>query len=223
MVSDYSSELKKRLVNESIVQLVLHEVGHTLGLNHNFKGSTLLSLNETKDLNIVLEKGLCNSVMEYPAINISKNIESQTLYYDTVPGIYDHWAIEFAYSVFPDSIEKKELNKILSKSNNPDLAFANDADDMRSPGKGIDPYAMINDLTNQPVQHSVERMDLINSLIYKLKDNYSIEGESYQRLKNAFSTLLVEYRNCLSTISRQIGGVEINRSFFSNEHSAIHT
>ncbi len=215
-IENIDSLYQQDLVEQSIKRLVLHEVGHTLGLNHNFKGSTLLSLNETKDLNIVLEKGLCNSVMEYPAINISKNKESQTLYYDTVPGIYDHWAIEFAYSVFPDSIEKKELNKILSKSNNPDLAFANDADDMRSPGKGIDPYAMINDLTNQPVQHSVERMDLIKSLIYKLKDNYSIEGESYQRLKNAFSTLLVEYRNCLSTISRQIGGVEINRSFYDS-------
>ena len=136
-IENIDSLYQQDLVEQSIKRLVLHEVGHTLGLNHNFKGSTLLSLNETKDLNIVLEKGLCNSVMEYPAINISKNIESQTLYYDTVPGIYDHWAIEFAYSVFPDSIEKKELNKILSKSNNPDLAFANDADDMRSPEKEL--------------------------------------------------------------------------------------
>jgi len=213
-IENVDSLYQQDLVEQSIKRLVLHEVGHTLGLNHNFKGSTLLNLDETKDINIVLEKGLCNSVMEYPAINISNDIETQTLYYDTVPGIYDHWAIEFAYSVFPDSIEKKELNNILSKSNQPDLAFANDADDMRSPGKGIDPYAMINDLTNEPVKHSVERMDLIYSLMNKLKDKYSIEGESYQRLKNAFSSFIIEYRNCLSTISRQIGGVEINRSFY---------
>ena len=203
------------LIKQSIKRLVLHEVGHTLGLNHNFKGSTLLSISETKDIDIVLEKGLCNSVMEYPAINIASNIDNQTLYYDTVPGLYDHWAIQFGYSVFPDSLEQKEIKEILLKSGDPDLAFANDADDMRYPGKGIDPFAMINDLTNEPVQYSVERMDLIISLIYKLKDKYSIEDESYQRLKNAFSTLLVEYRNCLATISRQIGGVEINRSFFN--------
>ena len=205
---------QEELIEQSIKRLVLHEVGHTLGLNHNFKGSTLLSISEIKDQKIVLEKGLCNSVMEYPAINIASNIDDQTLYYDTVPGLYDHWAIEFGYSTFSDSLEKDGLQKILSKSINPDLAFANDADDMRYPGKGIDPFAMINDLTNEPVQYSVERMDLIISLIYKIKDKYSIEDESFQRLKNAFSTLLVEYRNCLSTISRQIGGVEVNRSFF---------
>jgi len=205
---------QEELIEQSIKRLVLHEVGHTLGLNHNFKGSTLLSMSEIKDQKIVLEKGLCNSVMEYPAINIASNIDDQTLYYDTVPGLYDHWAIEFGYSTFSDSLEKEGLQKILSKSINPDLAFANDADDMRYPGKGIDPFAMINDLTNEPVQYSVERMDLIISLIYKIKDKYSIEDESFQRLKNAFSTLLVEYRNCLSTISRQIGGVEVNRSFF---------
>ena len=205
---------QEELIEQSIKRLVLHEVGHTLGLNHNFKGSTLLSMSEIKDLEIVLEKGLCNSVMEYPAINIASNVDDQTLYYDTVPGLYDHWAIEFGYSTFSNSLEKEELKKILSKSINPDLAFANDADDMRYPGKGIDPFAMINDLTNEPVQYSVERMDLIISLIYKIKDKYSIEDESFQRLKNAFATLLVEYRNCLSTISRQIGGVEVNRSFF---------
>ena len=65
--------MKKELVNQSLQRLVLHEVGHTLGLSHNFKGSTLLSVDELNNKNIVAKKGICSSVMEYPAINITKS------------------------------------------------------------------------------------------------------------------------------------------------------
>ena len=70
------------MVKQSLYRLVLHEVGHTLGLNHNFKGSTLLSNKEIKNKEIVESKGLCSSVMEYPAINISVDSKNQSLFYD---------------------------------------------------------------------------------------------------------------------------------------------
>ena len=60
--------------------MVLHEVGHTLGLNHNFKGSLLLTNEELNNKDIVNEKGVCSSVMEYPAINIAKDPENQGLF-----------------------------------------------------------------------------------------------------------------------------------------------
>ena len=205
-------EMKKEMVRQSLYRLVLHEVGHTLGLNHNFKGSTLLTNEEIKDKYIVGQKGLCSSVMEYPAINISIDPTNQGVFYDTKPGPYDHWAIEFGYSVFENN-NQEELNKILSKSTLPSLAFANDADDMRSPGKGIDPNAMINDLTSDPVEHSIEKMELINSMIPMLKEKYSVSGESYERLKRSYYSLTSNYFTCLDIISRQIGGVYVDRSF----------
>ncbi len=209
---DLGEEMKKEMVKQSLYRLVLHEVGHTLGLNHNFKGSTLLTNKEVKNKDIVEQKGLCSSVMEYPAINIAIDPKNQGLFYDTKPGPYDHWAIEFGYSVFENN-ELEELTKILSNSTLPSLAFANDADDMRSPGKGIDPNAMINDLTSDPVEHSIEKMELINSMIPKLKEKYSISGESYERLKRSYYSLMSNYFTCLDIISRQIGGVYVDRSF----------
>ena len=204
--------MKKEMVRQSLYRLVLHEVGHTLGLSHNFKGSTLLTNDELKNKKVIEEKGLCSSVMEYPAINISSENDLQGLFYDVTPGPYDHWAIEYGYSVFEEN-EEEELNRILSKSIQPSLAFANDADDMRSPGKGVDPNAMINDLSSDPVQHSIEKMDLINSIMPGLKDKYSFEGESYERFKRSFYSLVSNYFTCLDIISRQIGGVYVDRSF----------
>ena len=61
------------ILKQSLYRLVLHEVGHTLGLNHNFKGSTLLTTEELNNKNIVNERGICNSVMEYPAQHAEKD------------------------------------------------------------------------------------------------------------------------------------------------------
>ncbi len=205
-------EMQKEMVKQSLYRLVLHEVGHTLGLNHNFKGSTLLTNEEVKNKEIISQKGLCSSVMEYPAINIAIDPENQGLFYDITPGPYDHWAIQFGYSTFQEN-DKEELNAILSKSIYPSLSFANDADDMRYPGKGIDPNAMINDLTSNPVEHSIEKMELINSMIPDLKNRYSSNGESYERLKRSYYSLISNYFTCLDIISRQIGGVYVDRSF----------
>ena len=90
-----SKEVEKELVKQSLYRLVLHEVGHTLGLSHNFKGSILLSNEELNNKDIVNKKGVCSSVMEYPAINITKEPKNQGLFFDIQPGIYDIWAIQY--------------------------------------------------------------------------------------------------------------------------------
>ena len=60
----------------------------------------MLSNEELNNKNIVHEKGICSSVMEYPAINITKDPKNQGLFYDVKPGPYDCWAIEYGYSEF---------------------------------------------------------------------------------------------------------------------------
>jgi hypothetical protein len=90
--------------------------------------------------------------MDYPAVNVSSDRSKQGDYYTTKAGPYDLWAIEFGYTPFSPSEEAAGLKKILSRSNEPGLAFGNDADDMRSPGGGgIDPRVMINDMSNDMV------------------------------------------------------------------------
>ena len=213
------NEMERDLVEQSLYRLVLHEVGHTLGLSHNFKGSTLLSNEDLNNKDIVQEKGICSSVMEYPAINITKDPKNQGLFYDVKPGPYDCWAIEYGYSEFSKDVEQAGLHSILSKSTKPELAFANDADDMRRPGKGIDPNAMINDLSSDPVLHSLEKMQMINEMIQGIKDKYTQEGKSYERLKKTYFSLVSQYFTCLDIISRQIGGINVDRSFIEQGSS----
>lgn len=212
-VLDLEQSSKDALIRESLKRLVLHETGHTLGLNHNFKGSTLLTYEEIKNKENTFEKGLCSSVMEYPSINFSLNPDQQGLYYDTIPGPYDHWAIRFGYS----DVDNEGLSAILDESIKHEHAFANDADDMRGTGKGMDPDAMIYDLTSEPVLYAIDRIKLVNKILPETLSKYRKEGSSHQELLNSYYTLTGQYSTALKIISRQIGGVNVNRAMVGQD------
>ena len=206
-----SEELEDELVKQSLYRLVLHEVGHTLGLSHNFKGSTLLTQEELNNKDIVNERGVCSSVMEYPAINIANDPKDQGLFFDVKPGVYDMWAIEFGYSQFDsEEAENEGISKILSRSTEKQLAFANDAMDMRSTGKGSDPDAMIYDLSSTQLEHSLDKIEMIYKILSDLKDKYTQENDTYEELYRSYRTLVFQYYQALNIVTRQIGGVKVD-------------
>ncbi|MDB4088539.1 zinc-dependent metalloprotease [Flavobacteriales bacterium] len=215
-VIDLTGIEKNKFLVESIQRLVLHEVGHTLGLNHNMKGSSIQSVADLKNQAKMDKEGMCNSVMEYPAINFALNKSEQTYYYDDKTGLYDHWVIEFGYSqaLEDDIAEEKRLTKILSRSTDPKLVFGNDADDMRSPGKGIDPMVNIYDLSNDPVAYGVDRIKLIDTkLLPQIMTKYAKDNQSYMELRNAYLSLSGQKSRQLNIMTRQIGGVYVNRAY----------
>ncbi|MDP4215809.1 MAG: zinc-dependent metalloprotease [Bacteroidota bacterium] len=207
------SELKE-MHKQFLYYLILHEMGHTMGLNHNMKASQMLSPAEVNNTDITHKIGLQGSVMDYPAINIALDHSKQGDYYTTKPGPYDLWAIQYGYTECSPAEEDAVLSKIASRSHDPHLAFGNDADDMRTPGGGgIDPRVMINDLTNDMVTYSDERFRLINKLMTKLKDKYSKPGRSYTELRSRYGILAGQRNSMASSVSRYVGGIYVDRSY----------
>jgi hypothetical protein len=203
------SEMHKQF----LYYLIMHEMGHTMGLNHNMKASQMLSPAELNNKTITRKIGLQGSVMDYPAVNISSDRNNQGDYYTTKLGPYDLWAIEYGYTPFNATEEEAGLKKILARSNDPQLAFGNDADDMRSPGNGIDPRVMINDLSSDMMTYAEDRLKLVNGLMGKLKTKYIKNGQSYQELRTRYANLNGQRNSMLSSVSRYIGGVYVDRSF----------
>ena len=205
----------REYIESSLYYLALHEVGHTLGLSHNMKASQMLTPEETADRAIAAQRGLTGSVMDYPAANIARPGASQGLYFTTRPGPYDLWAIEFGYAPgLPDSAaEARRLAALLARSTEPALAFGNDADDMRSPGRAIDPRVMVNDLSSDPLAYSEGRFELIARTMGELRTRYAVPGESWHELRGAYLILTGEHANAAAVVSRYVGGVYVDRGF----------
>ena len=91
------AEAQEKLIMQGLKEVTMHEVGHTLGLRHNFKASTLLTLDEMNDPAKTRETGLTASVMDYAPVNIVPAGMKQGDYYSTTIGPYDFWAIEYGY------------------------------------------------------------------------------------------------------------------------------
>jgi hypothetical protein len=219
----FTTEDQEKFTRETLHRLVLHEVGHTLGLSHNMAGSTMQSPEDLKSTEIVNAEGMSNSVMDYPSINFALKKSEQTKFFDDAPGPYDKWVIDYGYSpeVADSDEETLRLESILSKSNAPDLMFGNDADDMRRPGGGMNPDVNIYDLSNDPVAYAAERCELVNELLPNIVEEYSGDGQSsFQEVRRAYLTLTGEYTTQLSVMTRQIGGVRYNRARPSQQSEA---
>lgn len=216
--NDAAPDEVKELHKQFLYYLIMHEMGHTMGLNHNMKASQMLSPSEVHNKEITRKLGLQGSVMDYPAINVAADRKKQGDYYTTKAGLYDIWAIEFGYTPFSKAEESEGLKKILNRSTEPGNTFGNDADDMRSPGGGgIDPRVMINDMSNDMVAYAEERFTLVNNLMGKLKTKYSKPGKSYAELRSRFGMLMGQRAQMAQGVSRYIGGVMVDRSFVGQE------
>jgi hypothetical protein len=204
--ADAGDELPEDFIGQALKSVVMHEVGHSLGLRHNFKASTMLTADQLNDTTITHKKGLVGSVMDYNPVNIAPKGKTQGDYYTTTLGPYDYWAIEYAYKAI-DGSEETELKKIASRAPEADLSYATDED----MSQNKDPQVNVWDLGNDPCMFAKERISLATRLLNDLDDKVVKDGESWARNRRAFSTLMNQWGNASHLVSAYIGGQSIHR------------
>lgn len=199
-----NKEMQEKLIMQGLKEVTMHEVGHTLGLRHNFKASTHLSLEEMNDPAKTHESGMVASVMDYSPTNIVPKGKKQGDYYTTTLGPYDMWAIEYGYK----PANEEELKKIASRCGEPGLSFATDED---TRGIDSDPLSNRFDLGSDTVAYAKQQAQLISELWPGLMDRVAKDGEGYQNVRKAFGILLGNYGRSMHFASRYVGGIHVNR------------
>jgi hypothetical protein len=203
---------QEKLVAQGLKMVTMHEVGHTLGLRHNFKGSAMLSLEDLNNAEKTREIGMGSSVMDYYPVNIVPKGTKQGFYYTPTIGPYDMWAIEYGYKPVgggDSEGELPELKKIASRSGEPNLAYSTDED---TRGIDSDPLSNRFDLGNDTVAYARRTAKVVSEAWPKLVEQVTKEGDGYQRARQAFGVLLSTEGSAMFFAGRYVGGVYVNRS-----------
>ena len=196
-------------VQAVVKDTIMHEVGHTLGLKHNFKASTTFSLAQLRDKTYTERNGISGSVMDYNAYNLPLKGEADTTTNNTTLGPYDYWAIEYAYRPMAADTEGAELQKIAARSTEPALAFADDAD--ADGPAGVDPMVNRFDLGPDPLAWYQRRLSLSRELWQRVQNRPVQAGDDPLRARRVLASGFRQLRDMPELVAKYVGGLHTVR------------
>lgn len=196
----------QEIVKATLKDVITHEVGHTLGLRHNFRASTIYTDAQIADPEFTKKNGIGGSVMDYNAWNIALDKERQGEYVMSTLGPYDYWAVEYAYREIAPASEAAELTRIAARSNEPQLAYATDEET----GIGIeaaDPEVNQRDLGHDPLVFAKRRMVLSRELWDRWQERKLPDDEGRDILYRNVVSGFNQYSLAAQVAAKYVGGV----------------
>jgi hypothetical protein len=182
--------------------VVMHEVGHTMGLTHNWKGSALHSIAEMNADGF--DQPIQSTVMDYALSNIivegGPRGLKQGAYQPTDIGPYDMWAIEWNYT-FGDP------KQVAARAAEPANAYMAE-DGQFSP----DPQAKTWDLGRDSIDFAEERVRFVDKARDELLDKAVKDGQSWQKARQTYQQLLGMQSGAVSMAMHWVGGAHVQRS-----------
>jgi hypothetical protein len=193
--------IPESFIGPLLADLVVHEVGHTLGLRHNFKASTIYDYNEINS-DSMKGKPFAGSVMDYLPVNVvADKARKQGDYGMAAVGPYDEWAIEYGYTF------EKDLKPILSRAADPKLIYGTDEDAF-----GSDPRARRYDFGKNPLDFAENQVAIAKTSRTKLLDKFVKDGESWAKARRGYQLTLTTQVQAVSMMANWLGGSYINRA-----------
>lgn len=213
----------REYIGQALKELVMHEVGHTLGLRHNFRGSAGISRERLGDRAYTAQHGIGVSVMDYDPPSVSPDPSRQGDYYGGTMGSYDRWAIQYGYrevtttpersgtgsedepAAWRPELELNALRAIAARASDPAHLYGTD-EDAGFGSFGVDPTVSRYDQTDDPLGWARDRVTLIDGLFDSLETRLVPSGEGYPRLRAAFADLLSARWYATLVTTKYIGG-----------------
>ncbi|MEX0995051.1 MAG: zinc-dependent metalloprotease, partial [Balneolaceae bacterium] len=194
-----SEPMPEEFVDEAVRWVTMHEVGHTLGLRHNFRSATDTPLDKLHDREWTREHGVFSSVMEYPSPNIAPKDQENGFYYNPGVGSYDRWVISYGYTE-----DDKHAENIARQAAQPGHAYGTD-EDVRGSG-AIDPSINVYSLSADPLGWGQQRADLIRGFYPELSEIALDDDMPYYEVTDLFQSIFFQYGRALAPAVKYLGG-----------------
>jgi hypothetical protein len=198
-----------RYIEGALKNVTMHEIGHALGLRHNFRASVAMTPAQLRDKAFTQANGLSASVMEYNAQNLPLKGEPVADYNMLTLGAYDHWAIEYGYREYADAaLEKQELRAVAARSErDPALAYATDQD-----LGNHDPMINQRDMSSDPLDFAQRQIKLSRELWERTTTRPLAADEDLTVYRRALSRVLATMGSSLPFAAKYVGGTLTTRA-----------
>lgn len=194
---DMMDGVPEEFLGPMIRYISAHEVGHCIGLQHNFGASTIRSLDEINAAGP--DEPLFGSVMEYAAANVAAPGREQGPFTSPGVGPYDMWAIAFGYG------DEKDRDEVLARVSEPDHIFLSPYATI-----GPDPRAQTWDLGADPLEFAEQRLEIVTELRKKIVDELVNDGDSWMKARQRYNVLLGTHVQAAVVAARWVGGAYTN-------------
>ncbi len=183
-----------------------HEVGHTLGLRHNYGASSTVPVEKLRDKKWVEANGHTPSIMDYARFNYVAQPEDNIGRAGLFPriGDYDKWAIEWGYRLFPETKspdqEKPVLNKwVIQKLGNKRLWFGTETD-------ANDPRGQNEDVGDNAMLASTYGIKNLKRILPNLLEWTKEENTSYENARTMYTQVTQQFSRYMGHVAKNIGG-----------------
>ncbi|MEM1094978.1 MAG: zinc-dependent metalloprotease, partial [Bacteroidota bacterium] len=203
------TEFRDEIMGELIRFVSAHEVGHTIGLPHNWGSSAAYPVDSLRSKTFTDAMGTAPSIMDYARFNyVAQPGDGVT---NLMPGIgiYDKWSVKWGYTWFPDDQTPQQERETLdewtvARADDPMYFFGRQ-------GPRVDPRSQNEDLGDDAVKASDYGIANLKRILDNLVDWTAEDGKDYEDLQELYNNVAGQWNRYVGHVARNIGG--LNETF----------
>lgn len=208
-------KMPQDIIDESLVYVISHEIGHTLGLMHNMGASSAYPTDSLRNAAFTAKYGTTPSIMDYARFNyVAQPGDKGVKLVPPSLGVYDEYAIKWLYTPVigaKDIWEEAEIAGKIIEAKAGDPLYRYGAQQMASASYGsYDPSARTEDLGDDPVKSSDYGIENLKYILPRMNGWIGADDSDFTHRNDLYTQLTNQYYRYIGNVMAQVGGIYLN-------------